>query len=67
MGLYSPWKPMLQLESVAGSSNVPGYPGNSGGQKFRLIYQLHPLLEKRNLDVVIHALVISRLDYCNVH
>ncbi|XP_053153318.1 uncharacterized protein LOC128345436 [Hemicordylus capensis] len=34
--------------------------------QLRLIRQLHPFLEKNNIKTVVHQLVTSRLDYCNV-
>ena len=34
--------------------------------QFMLIYQLCPYLDRDSLATVIHALITSRLDYCNV-
>lgn len=35
--------------------------------QLRRVRQLQPLLEKKDLAIEIHALVRSRLDYCNMH
>ena len=61
---------MMQLRCSSGFSPEPGCPGFVGGQECFLTVkasapQLRPFLEMSDLATVTHALVTSRLDYCN--
>lgn len=55
----------IQDRDPPGLTAAPGYPGVSRGQELWLVHQLRPYLPKLELAMVVHAMVTSRLDYCN--
>ena len=52
-------EPSLSLEAQMASV------ARSAFYQLQLVAQLHPYLDRDNLASVVHALVTSKLDYCN--